>query len=435
MKRYIYFATILMAALSACEPDFDEVDPSSGDADFSTYVSLGNSLTAGYADGALYLESQNSSYPNLMAMQFQKAGGGAFKQPLVMDNLGIGFSGTTPTTRLTLQYATDCLGETSLSPKPAGEPNLGNLAPIGSQGPFNNLGVPGAKSFHLLAPGYGSSAGNPFFARFASSPTATVLEDALTQGPTFFSLWIGNNDALSYGIAGGEADSITNPLAFEGYVGTLVRELTANGAKGVIGDIPDLTLIPFFNTVPYNGLVLTDQAQVNQLNAAYSPLGITFSLGPNGFIIEDLTAPGGLRQIKSSEKVLLTVPQDSLKCGGWGSSKPIPDEYILDEAEVSEVNSAVAQYNDIIRNIASQYGLAMAEINRQISLLPGGLSFDAIDVSTTFVSGGVFSLDGIHLTPRGSAIVANIFLEAINDKYNAKVPFVDVTAYRGVEFP
>lgn len=59
-------------------------------------------------------------------------------------------------------------------------------------GPFNNLGVPGAKSYHLVAPGYGSFAGvptgvaNPYYARFATSNTATVIADALVQAPTFF---------------------------------------------------------------------------------------------------------------------------------------------------------------------------------------------------------------------------------------------------------
>jgi hypothetical protein len=76
-------------------------------------------------------------------------------------------------------------------------------------GPFNNLGIPGAKSYHLMAPGYGNVAGvaqglaNPYFARFASSAGTTVLEDALAQDPTFFSLWIGNNDVLLYATAGG----------------------------------------------------------------------------------------------------------------------------------------------------------------------------------------------------------------------------------------
>ena len=63
-------------------------------------------------------------------------------------------------------------------------------------GPFNNMGVPGAKSFHLGLEGYGNvanfpAAANPYFIRMASSPNATVIGDAVSQNPTFFALWIG----------------------------------------------------------------------------------------------------------------------------------------------------------------------------------------------------------------------------------------------------
>ena len=69
------------------------------------------------------------------------------------------------------------------------------------------MGVPGAKSFHLLAPGYGNIANlslglaNPYFVRMTgATPNASVLDLALAQAPTFFSLWIGNNDVLGYAI-------------------------------------------------------------------------------------------------------------------------------------------------------------------------------------------------------------------------------------------
>src|SRR5690606_17265094 len=93
MKNNITFLIFSALALVACEPEFDKsVDDagfySAGEADFSNYIALGNSLTAGYADDALYLQGQENSYPNIMAMQFAHAGGGDFVQPLVDDNTG-----------------------------------------------------------------------------------------------------------------------------------------------------------------------------------------------------------------------------------------------------------------------------------------------------------------------------------------------------------
>src|SRR5258708_5112762 len=55
--------------------------PSKGNADFTKFVAIGNSLTAGYQAGALFTEGQNNSLPKIMATQFATVGGGSFNQP------------------------------------------------------------------------------------------------------------------------------------------------------------------------------------------------------------------------------------------------------------------------------------------------------------------------------------------------------------------
>ena len=72
MKNYIKYIGILALGMVACEPEFENpVDSgdlyTNGEADFSNYVALGNSLTAGYADGTIYLTGQLNSYPVLLA--------------------------------------------------------------------------------------------------------------------------------------------------------------------------------------------------------------------------------------------------------------------------------------------------------------------------------------------------------------------------------
>ena len=57
-------------------------------------------------------------------------------------------------------------------------------------GPYNNMGIPGLKSFHLGVEGYGALAAlpnaNPYYVRMASNPMASVIQDVLVQQPTFF---------------------------------------------------------------------------------------------------------------------------------------------------------------------------------------------------------------------------------------------------------
>jgi hypothetical protein len=432
--RHLIYIFALSAVIS-CKPELDEFEPSNGSADFSAYVALGNSLTAGLTDGALFRSGQLTSYPNLMAEQFQKVGGGSFEQPLMNGEYGI-FPG-----KMKLGFPMDCLGVTSLGPVPDQGPLDDLFQPYGK--PVHNLGVPLAKSFHLLAEEYGNPAGiplgtaNPFYVRFASSPQASVLQDALALSPTFFSLWIGSNDILSYATAGGEANPITEINTFHFAVDSVVKSLTDAGAKGVIANIPDVASIPYFSTVPYNGLVLMQQQQVDALNEAYGngALGITFNLGPNPFVISDPDAPATIRQMVSGELILLSTPQDSLKCAGWGSAKPIPGSFVLTETEINTINASVAAYNETISNLAQQYNLAFADMNTYMKGLSSGIIYNGETFTFTYVTGNAFSLDGIHLTPKGYAVVANEFIDVINKKYGAKIPLVDITQYRGNIIP
>ena len=284
MKKIILNSIAVSALLLtvSCNTDFEnDVNDTvftSGQADFSKYVALGNSLTSGYRDNALYIDGQNESYPSMIAEQMKLMGGGEFKQPLMADNLG-GISGVFGN-KLVLKVVNG-----ALAPVAADGQGTTTLANIYSQGPFQNMGVPGAKSFHLGAAGYGNVAGvaagkaNPYYVRFASSGTASVMGDAVGQKPTFFSLWIGNNDVLSYATTGGVGkdqtgnfdpttyggNDITDPTVYKNVINGYLQALTSTGAKGVIANIPSVTAIPFFTTVPYNPIAL-DAATAATLN-------------------------------------------------------------------------------------------------------------------------------------------------------------------------
>ncbi|MBP6038733.1 MAG: G-D-S-L family lipolytic protein [Flavobacterium sp.] len=283
MKNKFIYLAIIAAGFASCEPEFENevgANYSSGEADFTSYVAIGNSLTAGYMDGTVSRVGQTYSYPNLLAQQFALVGGGAFTQPSYADDVnnlgGLTLGGMTiGGTRLVIdasQGRPENLAGTSTI-------EVSNLQATA----YNNMGVPGAKSFHLRLPGYGNVAGvalgqaNPYFVRHATSPTATVMADAMTKNPTFFTNWIGANDVLSYATNGGaKADGMTpaddhnatgnmNPLAygsnditnsdlFESTYTNIINTLTNGGAKGVVCTIPSVTSIPYFTTVKYNAL-------------------------------------------------------------------------------------------------------------------------------------------------------------------------------------
>ena len=425
-------------SLTACKPHMDAGAPSAGVLDFSRYVAVGNSLTSGFADGTLYRSGQLSSYPSMLAKQFAIVGGGSFTQPLLHSEGGY------PNPKRILGYSADSHGIVGLGPVlDKTNDTAGDGISIAAQGPYNNMGVPGIRAIDYLLPGYPSL--NPYAKRFFSNLAATPVAEIGRIQATFFTAWIGNNDVLAYATSGGsgkssggsflDQNSISSTSLFAAGVDSVVTKLTANGAKGALMNIPDVTAIPYFTTVPYNGLVLTRQGQVDSLNFAYKAAGITFTLGQNGFIIADPNAPAKLRMIKAGEYILLTIPQDSLKYSGWGSLKPIPGQYVLDATEVAAVKAATTTFNGIIQSEAAAHGLAYVDMNSFLKTLSSGILYNGVTFTTTFVSGNSFSLDGVHLTPRGYALAANEIIRTINAYYGSNVPQTDINSYDGIKFP
>ena len=438
----VTFLTVIMS----CKPNIKTPAPSKGSVNATRFVAIGNSITAGYADEALYYDGQQNSFVNLIAQQFKLIGGGEFKQPMMNPgSVGVGTKGNAP---FKLDYATDCLGVSSLMPVPVadtGDVAAWSTSVYSSQGPFNNMGVPGAKVITALQAGYAGS--NPFFYRMAANTsTSSMLSDAVAMDPTFFSIFLGNNDVLTYALTGATADAITPSagaigVGFDASFNALVNAMTANGAKGVVANIPDITSLPYFTTIPYNGLAI-NQAQADQLNGALNGLftfedgSNQFKSGNNQFIIEDTSVAFVYsRPIVKGELIRLEVPLDKIKCGGMGALTPIPDEYVLTLSEIAKIQNAINSYNVTIKAVADAKGLAFVDVNSFLRSAQKGIIYNGVTLSSAFVTGGTFSLDGLHLNPIGQALLANEFIKAINSKYGSTIPQVDATKYRGIIFP
>ncbi len=520
IKNTIKYVAILALGLVACEPEFDNpIEESgtftSGDLDLSTYVALGNSLTAGFADGALYITGQENSYPNILAQQFALVGGGEFTQPLMADNAGGALLGGTQILDNRRVLVFDADGE------PVGPQIYTGAAPTTEisnklEGSFNNMGVPGAKSYHLAAEGYGNVAdvadelANPYFARFASTANASIIADALAQNPTFFSLWIGNNDILGYATSGGTgedhnqtgnldprtygSDDITNNGVFAQTYTGLIEALAAGGRKGIVLNLPSVTSLPFFTTVPFTPLSPLNPdfaAQIPTLNETYDKLNQAFAFlgfperaiqfsttAASAVVIKDesltditsnLTmvlagdpvfgpiAPiiaaqyGQARQATANDLLILTssaiigqpdtdriqdliglgIPEDlAAQLSVKGVSLPLEDQWVLIPAEQTAIENARNAFNATIAGLAEANGLALYDVASDLTQAAnGGIPFDGGIITSEFVRGGGFSLDGVHPTPRAHALVANGILSALKSTYNANIPKVDPGVY------
>src|SRR5260221_10348216 len=97
-------------------PVVTPIIPTKGSADFTKYVAIGNSLTAGFQAAALFTAGQQNSFPKMLAGQFSLVGGGTFNQPDINSVNGFYTGGTNPVSSLVLGRL--LLQGTPVAPKP-----------------------------------------------------------------------------------------------------------------------------------------------------------------------------------------------------------------------------------------------------------------------------------------------------------------------------
>lgn len=499
IKNFKWLFLVSLTFLACSEDDeiitYDSTDGlplTSGTADFSKYVALGDSFAAGFSDNALFIEGQKGAYPNILAQRFALVGGGEFTTPFMSDNIGGFSSGGTQIPQFGVRYYLNISNLASPNPMPVSGIS-GTEITTHLSGSFNNMGIPGAKVTHLGFAGY--AAGNPYFARIASSASATVVGDAMAQSPTFFSMWIGGNDVLGYATSGGSAASPITPTAtFDVAYNALATQLAAGGRKGVVANLPYVSTLPYFTTVPTNPIPGLSPTQAGQLNFLFG--GINSALAgaslparfativaddgnpatteANPLLIVDETLPNISAQITAALTGALGATTAAYVGGLYGQARhasnapasrdyivllartiigttqagapasfstigvtyPMQDPTTLTAAEALEVKNATDSYNITIQAAATANDLAFVDAKAIMDQLtsPTGIMANNFTLTSTFVTGGTFSLDGVHPSPRGYALIANKFLEAINAKYGSNLKGVNVGNYR-ILFP
>lgn len=431
-----------LAGLVGCQADIDGPTASAGSLDFTSYVAVGNSLTSGYTDGGLFNDGQATSYPALLAQQFAKTGKGpaSFVQPTfsTAKKDGSGY--------IKLQVVNGALApvQPTAANNYLGEQvaRTGVVLPGGDQLEAysgtqpDNLGVPGISVLSSvsaltngLAP-YGAI--NPFYERLltpAEKPTKDYVTYIGQKAPTFFTCWMGNNDVLAYATAGGVV-AATNP--FGGLTDTtrfgigyraILTTITKNGTvKGAVANIPNVTSVPYFNTVTVTAVAAAFKAA----NAA----------SPGVFIQTGTTAAPVVRLATSADLLVLTAQPIVAAGAGSTPTNPLPNQYVLDATEIASVTARTTQLNAIIAKTALRFKVPVLDANTFLGgVAASGIATNGVNNTATFASGNVFGLDGVHPTPRGYAIIANEWIRVINSYYGSSIPGVNPNDYRGVLLP
>jgi lysophospholipase L1-like esterase len=373
-------------------------------------VVVGDSLSAGFQNFSLNETGQLNGYTALVAKQAGLAVNGSQIGPTTFALPLISYPGIPPA----LYFAGGQILQNTFpgAPEPGGQPS--------------NLSVPGSTVLDALVhPFPGSPTTNPIDALsdivFTRSsipacspipashipfppvlpigPTPYVVSQvacALALNPSAILVSIGNNDALQALTLGLPP---TDPKIFAVEYAVLLRALSSTGAKVIVSNVPDVRTIPFL--IPF---------QLFSQRCGFPPSGA----GPDDFVVPNLLNPGG-------------------------GTNPCTNYAVRSKALIDAAGAAVISFNRTIAVQAQAVGAVFVDVNGLLSKLRV-TGYDVIVNNkkkhlTAEMFGGLFSLDGIHPTNTGYAILANATILAINGALskNQPIPEVNVDAVAAVD--
>ena len=364
---------------------------SSNAGNFSRTVFIGDSLTAGFQSGSLLDTAQPNGYANLIAKQVKIQ----LALPLIAP----------PGAPAVLELV-------SVGPPPVIHQADG--VTTGRDDPSvqaTDLAVPG----HLLTdlinrqPTLVPTSNEDLitelvlgFPGLAEGRDYTQLQWAEQLQPSTLFVWIGSNDALvadETGMPSSMTPVATFTTEFTQLMQALQSKTTANL---IVGNVPDVTEVPYLTP---GSVVLAEFSASSGIPAAQ--LSATLGIGAT-----DLVNPNGITQIEA----ILAGKQTGA----------VTDAGFLSAAEAATVQQTIQQYNAVIAQQVSAAGATLVDINTELTKIKNSPpTINGTPTSFAFL-GGIFSLDGIHPTNTGYALLANIFIDRMNAAIATKIPDVNV---------
>jgi hypothetical protein len=385
-------ALVVAAGCSSLDP-IERPAPVTGNADFSSYVAIGTSITMGIQSNGLVEDLQVHAFPALVA-DAAGANGGSFVQPLVPT------PGILPVLEVTGLTPS---GLPIITQRPGTIP-AGPSTPRPIDG-YDNLGISGALVASALTKTTGDAPTNYF--DLVLQGQGTIIRQCIAQRPTFVSVEFGSNELILAVLRGNPAYMIGG-LAFQAVYAQLLDSLAsgAPGAKLVLLNVTNLTDMAYATAIKLD------------VTGPYGPGGATVTIR-----LRDAAGP-----LPDGSRILLPAAQLIPQGYGFPSpAPPLPDSVVITPSEKATIDAAIANYNGIIAAAAQQRGAALADVHTAFARAhQDGIVVGGVRYTTSYVTGGLYSFDGVHPSSLGHGLIANEALRAINAKYGATIPYVDL---------
>jgi lysophospholipase L1-like esterase len=361
---------------------------------FATTVVIGDSLSAGFQNGSL-LDSQQ---PNGWASLLAKQAGFKLVLPLIAP----------PGAPAVLQLV-------SLGPPPVTMQESGTSSgrDNSTAQPYD-LAVPGhtltdvINRVPVLVPASDEDVITDAVLELPLGDNRSQMNEAIHLKPTMLFIWAGNNDALVADIAGTPAVMTSVSTFTQEYQQLITTLHTQTKATLIVANIPDVTEVPYLTPA---ALIIGEVSAASGLPQAV--VAALLGIQPG-----DLVNTTGLTQVQAAIA--------ALKQGQ--APTPLTDAGFLDAVEIAQVQSVVNQYNAVIAQQVSAAGGILIDMHALFqSVGQTGVTINGFTATTAYL-GGLFSLDGIHPTNTGYALLANQYIGTINAALKTSITPVDVAS-------
>jgi lysophospholipase L1-like esterase len=360
---------------------------------FATTVVIGDSLSAGFQNGSLLDSQQPNGWASLVAKQANFS----LALPLI----------ASPGVPAVLQLE-------SLGPPPviqqAGGISIGRDDPLTQ--PYD-LAVPGhllndvIHTAPVLVPTSDEELITDLVLGLPLGDTKSQMNEAIALNPTVIFVWAGNDDALQADESGSPSSMTTVATFTQEFTQLLSTLHSQTKATLIVGNIPDVTAIPYLTPAATVIATVATETGLSQAQVA-ADLGL---------------ADGDLVNATGESEVETAISQ--IKQGK--TPTPLTDSGFLSVAEIAQVQSTIDAYNSAISQEVAAVGGILVDIHSYFQTLQSGITINNYKATTGFL-GGLFSLDGVHPTNTGYALIANQYIDAVNSSAKTNITEVNVSA-------
>ena len=422
-NSFARIAAVVLLAFAVAVPTF----AARGSADFTRFVAIGDSISAGFGAGSLNERHQVFSPPAIIAQQVgiplctpaSSATDNCFALPL------ISFPGL-PNGEIVL--GVNAAGQLA----PVLVPGAGAPEMAGFGRPYNNLAVPGytVGAALTLTGAEGAQAG---LGQVILRGLGSEVDQAIALHPTFLMVWLGANDVLG-SVSKGDPSGLPSAAAFTAQYNAVLDKLVAGAPNAglVVGTLPtDFRSLPLTSTLPpvvFDSNFQPVLAGGNPIPLIYLPAGATTpTIVPTGSVVLLSALPKIQTGVGMPPQLKQVPPFSALPNVGT----PLSDADIITPTELTTFQTAVTAYNAAITAAAASHGAAVADVkgfyDRIANSFTAPINVGPFQFNRQFATGGLFAMDGTHFSDIGYILFANEFIKAINANYGTHIPLASIT--------